>query len=360
MLRVGVIGTGKFAEVCHVAGLQSHPKAQIVALCGRRTEHTKAMAERLRIPSVYADYHELCERPDIDAVTIATANVEHAQQAITALACGKHVFCEKPLATSVSEATEMLRAAEVSGKIHQVAFTYRYLYGVRELRRRVWQGDIGQPYHLRIRYECWDGMDVGYQIGFRDQIKLAGGGMLYDMGCHMFDLARFLFGPIEYVTGFSQLVPRQRVDSRTGQSADVETDDIAGAFFVHQNGIQGQWFASRVTPTPSHGDRGCIEVVGPEGALKAALSRGTIDALSVSRPTSPSWESLPLPEGAQDGTAHCLRSMMENFVDGCHRGKLDGDVDASFYDGLAAQHGVAAVQKASLRSNWIAIRPLKG
>ena len=133
-LRVGVIGAGAFAESCHVPGVQSHPEAEVVVLCGRDSARTRAAAQRLGVPEVSLDYEEVCARPDIDAVTIATPNVVHARQAQAAFAAGKHVFCEKPLGMNTEEAADMLRAAEPSGKVHQTAFTYRYLYGVQELK----------------------------------------------------------------------------------------------------------------------------------------------------------------------------------------------------------------------------------
>ena len=142
-------------------------------------------------------------------MTIVTANVHHARQALTSLASGKHVLCEKPLAMTVAEAREMVRSAETSGNIDQVALTYRYLYGVRELRRRVLKGDIGVPHYLRAQFDCWDGLQASYRVGFREKRELAGGGMLYDVGSHLFDLARFVFGSIEAATGFWHFVRRQ-------------------------------------------------------------------------------------------------------------------------------------------------------
>src|SRR5262249_61244309 len=80
-LRFGVIGAGGFAEICHVPGLQSHPGAEVVALCGRRREHCRAMADRLGVPEIYTDYRELPARDDLDGVTITTPNAGHRQQA---------------------------------------------------------------------------------------------------------------------------------------------------------------------------------------------------------------------------------------------------------------------------------------
>lgn len=350
-LRVAVIGTGVFAEVCHIPGVQSHPCAEVVALCGHRYDRTSLLAQRMNVPDVYIDYEELCARADIDAVTIATPNVVHARIAQAALRGGKHVFCEKPMGMNVREVLEMLRVAEDSGQIHQVAFTYRYLHGVQELKRRVMYGEIGEPYFLRMQFDTWQGLHPDSEIGFRDKIALAGGGMLYDVGPHLFDLAAFILGPIDEVTGFTKLVPRMRIDRSTEQWEAVETDDIAASWFVFKNGVQGQWFASRASPYSN--EKAYIEVIGQNGALKASLSRGVVDTLKVSRPTQHAWENVPLPEEASDGKPHCLRTMMHSFVGACLRGKLDGNIDASFYDGLATQQALAAVNEVSSQRRWV-------
>lgn len=352
-LRLGVIGTGAFAEACHVPGLQSHPQAEVVALCGRDYGRTRAMAQRLDVPEVSVDYRELCARKDIDAVTIATPNVFHASQAQAALTAGKHVFCEKPLGIHASEVADMVRVAEASRKIHQVSFTYRYLYGVQELKRRLLKGDIGAPYYVRIQWESWEAFLPNAKVGFREKVDLSGGGMLYDMGSHLFDVAGYILGPIRAVTGCTTWIPREGIDASTGTFTKVETDDIATAWFIYQNGIRGQWFASRATP--SSGEKAFIEVVGQEGALKASLSRGSVDVLKVSHPTRQDWEIIPLPEEASVGNAHCLPTMMRSFVDACLRGALDREIDASFHDGLAVQRAIEAVREASRRLDWISL-----
>ncbi|MFN3651683.1 MAG: Gfo/Idh/MocA family protein [Armatimonadota bacterium] len=353
-LRVGVIGAGGFAEICHVPGLQSHPQAEVVALCGRRVEHARAMADRLGVPEVHTDYRELCARDDLDAVTITTPNAVHAEQAIEAFRHGKHVFCEKPLGMTVAQVREMLRAAEESGRIHQVAFTFRYTYGVQELRRRVRAGEIGQPYYIRLRWDGWGGLSSGFKAGWRETLEEAGGGVLYDMGSHLHDLAHFTLGPVEALTGLLHHVPREREDRLTGERRPVETDDLAAAWFEHESGVRGEWFMSRATPP--QGDNSYMEVVGPEGALQCALSRGNVERLRLSRPDQPQWEDVPLPEEAYDGTPHGLGIMMRSFVDACLRGSLDGDVDASFQDGLAAQQALAAVAESAGSRRWIALR----
>lgn len=339
VLRIGVIGTGRFAEQCHLPGLQSHPQAKVVAIAGRRPERLQSLAAQFNIPDVYTDYHELCARTDLDAITIVTSNSEHAAQAIAGFASGKHVFCEKPLATSVPQAQEMVRTAELSGKVHQVAFTYRYLFGLQELRRRIRRGDIGEPYHLRAQHNSWD--------RFHSRTS----GVLHDVGPHLFDLARFLFGPLQSVTGLYRHIPRDR--NGLAVSPNPTTDDVASAWFTHKNGVQGQWFTSRVMP--SYGGKAHIEVIGKEGALRASLSRGSIDTLQIVHPPSSRWEALPLSAEARSESPSALGTMMRSFVNACLRGKLDPDIDASFHDGLAVQLAVDAMETASARLPWIPV-----
>lgn len=357
-LRVGVIGSGAFAVQGHISILQTHSQAEVRAICGRNYDRTNAIAAQYGIQTVYTDYRELCARPDIDAITIVTPNVFHADQAMTAFQYGKHVLCEKPMGRTTSEARSMLDAAIASGKIHHVDFLYRHLYGVQELRRRVLAGDIGKPYLLRVQYDGWKGLDPDWKIGWRERQELAGGGELHDHGSHLFDIAGFVCGRIQSVTGFLHRIPRQQPDASNGLPADVETDDIAAAWFLHECGVHGQWFASRATPRS--GENGWLEVTGPEGALRASLSRGTVDRLQVYRPNQTSWEPLPLPAAAGDGLPHCLTAMMSSFVDACIKGHSNLEVDATFVDGVAAQQGLDAVLLADKQRTWVPLPEISG
>lgn len=350
-LRFGIIGAGGFAEICHIPGLQTHPQAEVVALCGRRREHAREMADRHGIPDVHTDFRELCARDDLDGVTITTPNAVHADQALFAFQQGKHVFCEKPLGMDVPEVGRMFQAAAESGKVHQVAFTFRYQFATQELRRRIRAGDIGEPYYIRLQYDGWTGLRPGGRVAWREKKDLAGGGILFDMGSHLYDMVRFLLGPIEVATGFVHYLNRSGTDVYSGETAPVETDDLAAAWFRTEGGVRGQWFMSRATPP--HAENGYVEVVGPEGALQASLSRGNVERLRASRPTAPDWEDQPLPPEAHSGQPHALGRMMRSYVDACLRGTTDGDLDATFADGLAAQQGLAAVLEANEKLTWV-------
>ena len=349
-IRVAIIGTSSFAEVCHIPGILSHPNAEISAIYGRDAEKAKSLAAKFGIPYATDDLEALCADPNIDAVTIASANSAHANQAIIALSHGKHVFCEKPLAMNDSEADAMLKAAILSGKIHQVAFTFRYNFGIRELKRRIAAGDIGTPFHTRIQYDRWDGLAFTSRASWRDRREVAGAGLLFDLGSHLFDIHRHVLGPLDSVIGYTHTVPRMLPHKDSGELMEIETDDIVNAWIQHQNGLRGQFFISRVTPP--FAELGYLEVIGSEGALKAALSRGGVDFLKASKPDSPEWINLPLPPEASDGKTHALDMMMRGFVDSCLAGKINLEVDATFEDGCAAQFAMSALMKSQTSMRW--------
>ena len=352
-LRVAILGTSSFAEVCHIPGILSHPNAEVSTIYGRDAEKAKSLANKFGIPNATDDLEALCDDPKIDAVTIASANSVHASQAIMALNHGKHVFCEKPLAMNNSEAAAMLKAAKLSGKIHQVAFTFRYNYGIRELRRRIAAGDIGTPFQTRIQYDRWDGLASTSRASWRDRREVAGAGLLFDLGSHLFDIHRHVLGPLESVVGYTHTVPRMLPDKDNGDMIEIETDDIVNAWIQHQNGLRGQFFISRVTPP--FAELGYLEVIGSEGALKAALSRGGVDFLKASKPDSPEWINLPLPSEASDGKTHALDMMMRGFVDACLAGEINREVDATFEDGCAAQFAMSALMKSQTSMRWESI-----
>jgi predicted dehydrogenase len=349
-LRVAILGTSSFAEVCHIPGILSHPNAEVSAIYGRDAEKAKSLAAKFNIPHATDDLEALCADPDIDAVTIASANSVHASQAIMALSHGKHVFCEKPIAINDSEAAAMLKAAKLGKKIHQVAFTFRYNYGIRELKHRIAAGDIGTPFHTRIQYDRWDGLASTSKASWRDRRDVAGAGLLFDLGSHLFDIHRHVLGPLESVVGYTHTVPRMLPDKDNGDMIEIETDDIVNAWIKHQNGLRGQFFISRVTPP--FAELGYLEVIGSEGALKAALSRGGVDFLKASKPDSPEWINLPLPPEASDGKTHALDMMMRAFVDACLAGEINREVDATFEDGCAAQFAMSALMESQTSMRW--------
>ena len=348
---MGMIGTGAFAEICHLPGLQA-AGAEMVAIAGRRRERAVELATRFGIPHVCGDAAELVARDDVDAVAICTPNALHREQALLAFAHGKHVFCEKPLGASLADAEEMAAAAEASGRVHQVAFTYRYLHGVAELRRRVQAGDAGEPFRFRAHHEYWFGLRPDTPISWRERRDAAGAGVLFDTGSHLMDLARWLLGPVAAVQCALQTLPRRGIELSSGEERAVETDDLATCALRFASGAQGSWHASRITPQRADNH---VQVVGRDGAFDALLSRGRLDRLRVLAAGESDWEEVALPHEAGRGGNHALTAMMASFVAACRRGAL-AEGDASFADGLAAQRLLDAAER-SAGSAWVELTP---
>jgi predicted dehydrogenase len=349
-LRFGVIGAGNFAEVCHIPGLQSHPEASVVALCRRNRESGLMIAQKLSVESVYTDYRELLERSDIDAVTIVTPNVNHAEIAIAAFKSGKHVFCEKPLAMNAQQASEMVAAAQKSGGINQVAFIFRYLHCIRQMRRLINEGVIGRPFYVRIQSEGWGDLNPNSKVGWRHQKSLSGSGMLGDMGSHFFDLASYLVGDVVEVCGMLQTIPRTRLYSATGETVEVDTDDLAVSWFRTSQEVEGYFFVSRITP--SRGENGYVEVIGEQGTLFAYLSRGDREELRLRR-LGEEEQKIKLPAECQERKPLASFRMMRSFVDSILRGSTDSEHDATFLQGYRVQLALDGVLKSVQDHSWI-------
>lgn len=336
-----MIGAGAFARACHLPCLASHPQAEVAMLCGRDPTRTRALATEFGIAEITLEAAELCARTDIDAVTICTPNHMHARHAMIALAHGKHVFCEKPLALTVDEAAAMVDEASRRNVVHQVAFTFRHLFGVEELQRRVQDGEIGDPLVLRLHHQYFDGVRGGPDIRWQ-HTDAAGGGVLRDTGSHLFDLARFILGPIAAV----------RAELTFSGRPGVETNDVATVGLWYESGASGECFASRVTPAHQPN---FVEVVGAKGALHAQISRGGFDRLKSF--TRSQWQEVELPAEAGDGGFHALQRMMHSFVEGCLQGAPSKGA-ATFEDGLAVQQMISAAEEAALNHGWVKLRRL--
>jgi len=119
-IKIGIIGTGNISN-SHVLGFKNHPKAEIVAICDKRRRTVERKAARWGIDRIYKNYHDLLNQPDIDAVVILTPHHLHAPITIAAAETGKHILVEKPIAVSLEEADQMIRATNKAGVFLMVA-----------------------------------------------------------------------------------------------------------------------------------------------------------------------------------------------------------------------------------------------
>ncbi|MFH1024399.1 MAG: Gfo/Idh/MocA family oxidoreductase [Planctomycetota bacterium] len=187
-LRVGVVGAGGIARSQHFPNWKTLPDVAITTLCDIREEAAKEAARQFQIPNVFTRYQDVVSRDDVDVVDVCTPNRAHTPVVLAALSAGKHVLCEKPLATTTAEVIRMGRLADKKRLVLMTAQHQRFSPGAKALHEFA-TGGLGHVYHARVHatrrtlLPAWG--------GFIDK-KLSGGGPCMDIGVHALDLALWL------------------------------------------------------------------------------------------------------------------------------------------------------------------------
>ena len=227
-IGIGVIGTGHIAAARHLPAykaLEAEGKVRVVAVCDVGEERLKRVAAQFGVPQAFSDYREMLALPEIDAVSVCTTNFQHCEPVLSALAAGKHVLCEKPLALNAAEGAAMVAAGRAAGRQLQVGYNLRFGSGAQAVRRFVDDGKLGQVYYARAQALRRRG--IPSHGHFTDKSK-QGGGPLIDIGAHVLDLSLWLMSfpkPVS-VSGQTQ--------AKFGHRAGVI-------------GLRGQWDPSRFT-----------------------------------------------------------------------------------------------------------------
>ncbi|HWQ11676.1 MAG TPA: Gfo/Idh/MocA family oxidoreductase [Roseiflexaceae bacterium] len=232
-VRFGIIGAGAIATRGHIPSLQRVPGAQVVAICDTNLERARQAAAQFNIPHVFSDFRDVVAHAEVDAVTIGVPNAFHAPAALAALEAGKHVLCEKPLATSVADGEAMVAAARRAGRILAVNMSNRPRPEFLALRAAVQEGRLGKVSYALGRMIRRSGIP-GFGSWFTRK-DLAGGGATMDIGVHMLDAVLWILGfpAVAAVRGEVQAVhgPHERglgawgADRVPGGTFDV--DDLA-------------------------------------------------------------------------------------------------------------------------------------
>jgi predicted dehydrogenase len=238
-IRVGIIGAGNIVETAHLPAYAKHAEeVEIIALCSRTTEKTKALAAKFNIPYTFDNHKDMFEKCDLDAVSVCVPNTFHATAAIDALNAGCHVLCEKPPAMNYEEALTMYEAAKKNHRILAYNFNYRHSQEVKTLKAMIDKGEFGEIYAARVQALRRRGIP-----GWGNFInkELQGGGPLIDIGIHMLDIAMYLMGFPEpdYVAAGTH----QRIGTRPGiglmgnwDHEKFTVEDSAFGFIKFKNG----------------------------------------------------------------------------------------------------------------------------
>ena len=271
-LKIGIIGVGNIAEV-HIAAYLGNPDVELYAFCDINPDRLKAMGEKYGVTRLFTDKNEMLALSEIDAVSVCTWNSEHAPCSIAALNAGKHVLCEKPMATTVEEGIAMKEAAEKAGKLLMIGFVRRFGNDCEILKDFTSVDYLGDIYYAKATYLRRNGNPGGW---FGDKARSAGGPLI-DLGVHVIDFTRYVMGnpkPVSvYGATFRKLLNRPNIKTSQAYVSTSKTDndicdveDLATALIRYDNGAVLSVEASFSLNIKK--DEGKIEFFGTKGGAK--------------------------------------------------------------------------------------------
>ena len=383
-LGIGMVGYA-FMGATHSQAWRNAPSffdlpilPRLTVLGGRNRDGAAVVAARFGWQDVETDWRTLIERDDVGLVDICTPGDTHAEIAIAALAAGKHVLCEKPLANSVAEAEAMTEAAEAArtqGVRSMVGFTYRRVPAIAMARQLVADGRVGDIRHVRAQYlQDWI-VDPEAPLTWRLQKDKAGSGALGDIGAHIIDLTQHITG--EQIVGVSALLEtfvkdRPLPEFSSGLSGvggaergEVTVDDAAVFLARMTGGALATYEASRFATGRKNAIR--IEINGSAGSLAFDFEEmnvlhvydGTADPdvagftrVLVTEPSHPyigAWWPPGHGIGYEHGFTHQVVDLLTAIAE-------DRDPEPSFADGLAVQRVLGAVEESAAKNSvWTEI-----
>jgi len=347
-MNIGFIGFGAMGKV-HAASVGAikyfydapNINPVLYGVCASCRESAERYAERYCILNVYDDYKKLIDDPSVDVVDICTPNVFHFEELKYALERGKNVYCEKPLCASADEAKEIAGIASKTGTVCAVVFNTRFLLPVIRAKELISSGALGRIVSYDFSFLHSSAVDVS-KTGWKQDRRICGGGVLYDLGSHAVDLAEYLCGRIKSVSGKSQIAYPRRRSYDGEENWETNADE---AFYLRCDVECGAVGTVRVGKIFSGtNDNFTFEIYGTDGSLKFDLmepnwlryyngggdpvTRGETRIECVGRYPEPAsgFPGIKAPVGWLRGHI----GSMFNFLDGVAKGS---PVSPSFEDG---------------------------
>jgi predicted dehydrogenase len=249
LLRWGVLSTAKIGIEKVIPATVAAARCEVVAIASRDMGRAESAASGLGIARAFGSYEDLLADPDVDAVYNPLPNHLHTDWTIAAAVAGKHVLCEKPLATSAAEAELMIQACEAEGVLLMEAFMYRLHPTWVAVRELLASGRIGELKTVQSWFSYFndDPNDIRNQLD-------AAGGALYDIGCYCVNLSRMLFGaePI-------------RVQGSVTRDPVTGVDTLTSGILDFDNGIASFTCSTRAEPDQR------VHIYGTEGRISLEI-----------------------------------------------------------------------------------------
>jgi predicted dehydrogenase len=368
-LKFGLIGSGYMGRA-HAIAMHSVAATfgeRYAVTCAALADHSAEAAEHGAKALGFeraCDWQALLDDDAIDVIDICTPNYLHREMALAALAAGKHVYCEKPLATDVAGAAQVVRAAANSDRICATGFNYICNPMLQLLQQMVSAGELGSIVSVQARYLEDYLADPQLPFSWRCERALAGAGALADLGSHLINLGHFLLGPIARLSGSLQTVHAQRsVPGETAYRA-VENEDAAHALVEFASGTRATMDVSRVANGYKCGLAICVQ--GTRGSVRfdqermnelrlyrcddAAGRRGFRTILA--GPEHPDYAAFCPAPGHGLGINDLKVIELRNLVRAIARGQ---PVLADFREGLRVQQVMAAIEASHREHAWVQV-----
>ncbi len=278
-IRTAVAGAGFIGPV-HIESIRRAVGVEVVALFHHVEKELEAKAEAWGIPHGYADFEKMIAEENFDCIHICTPNNLHFPMAKAALLAGKHVVCEKPLATTVEEAKELVSLAKRHNRVHAVNFNLRYYPLVRQMKRMREKGELGNVYSVVGSY-LQDWLFYATDYNWRLEPDKSGDSKaIADIGSHLIDLIEYITGLsiIQVMADFSTVhktrkKPLRPVATYSGkllapadyQDVPIVTEDYASVLLRFNNGSKGVVTVSQVAA--GRKNRCSLEISGANQTL---------------------------------------------------------------------------------------------
>ena len=276
--RIGVAGVG-FIGPAHIEALRRNPGNEVVSIC-HNIDDVKDKAAALEVPNFYTDYDAFIKNDDLDVVHVCTPNFLHFEMAKKALEAGKHVVCEKPLATSIDEAKALVALAKKTGLVNAVHFNVRYYPMVRQMKAMCDRGEVGQVFSILGSYlQDWLFLETDYN--WRLEPDQSGESRaIADIGSHLMDALEYITGLriVEVMADFNTVhkirkKPTKAIETYSGKLLSAEdyvevpinTEDHATVMLRFDNGNKGSITVSQVAA--GRKNRMSLEIAGSESNI---------------------------------------------------------------------------------------------
>jgi 1,5-anhydro-D-fructose reductase (1,5-anhydro-D-mannitol-forming) len=330
MLQWGVIGASTIGRQLMVPAIGAQPDARVAAVASSDSERGRHYADALSIPRTYPSVADLLAHPTIDAVYISTTNEWHEPQALAAVAAGKHVLCEKPLALSLEGARTMVAAAAAAGVVMGTNHHLRNASTHRRMRELIQSGAIGRPLAARVFHAVHLPPHLqGWRIDRPD----AGGGVILDITVHDADTLRFTLG--------DEVAEVTAMTASQGMARAGLEDAVMGVMRFHDGAI-AQFHDAFTAPHASTG----FEVHGTEGSLygRDVMTQRPVGTVTIRREGGE--EVIPLEhENLYERSVRCFNAAI--------RGK--GEPAATGEDGIRSRAVALAVRESALTGRAVQV-----